>query len=115
MAGTRQDRFDCRILGVICGVCSFFYAESLGGKSTVERFATLLADDPLTVYEKSARMDMVTGALDTLLVEYPLGAGLGRWGMMRSVLWERAVTLIRPRSGLKSNSRPGCSTAVSCF
>lgn len=27
---------------------------------------------------------MVTGAFDTLLVEYPLGAGLGRWGMMRA-------------------------------
>ena len=26
---------------------------------------------------------MVIGAFDTLLVEHPLGAGLGRWGMMR--------------------------------
>ena len=68
----------------VCGVCSFVYAEIYGGKSTMDRFATLLADDPLTVYEKSARMGMVTGAFDTLLVEYPLGAGLGRWGMMRA-------------------------------
>jgi hypothetical protein len=26
---------------------------------------------------------MVTEAFDTLLVDYPIGAGLGRWGMMR--------------------------------
>ena len=68
----------------VCGVCSLGYAEIYGGKSTMDRFATLLADNPLTVYEKSARMGMVTGAFDTLLVEYPLGAGLGRWGMMRA-------------------------------
>ena len=71
------------LLMVVCGVCGFVYAELYGGKSTVDRFATLLAHSPLTVYEKSARMGMVTGAFDTYLVEHPLGAGLGRWGMMR--------------------------------
>ena len=65
-------------------MCAFIYAEMYGGKSTIDRFATLLADDPLTVYEKSARLGMVTDAFDTLLVDYPLGAGLGRWGMMRA-------------------------------
>ena len=68
----------------VCGVCSLFYAQSLGGQSTIDRFATLLADDPSKVYEKSARMGMVTYAFDTLLFEHPLGAGLGRWGMMRA-------------------------------
>lgn len=68
----------------VCGAGSLFYAQSMGGRSTVDRFATLLSDDPLKVYEKSARMGMVTGAFDTLLVDYPLGAGLGRWGMMRA-------------------------------
>jgi hypothetical protein len=72
------------LLMVVCGVCSLIYAESLGGQSTINRFATLLADDPLTVYDKSARLFMVTNAFDTLLVDYPLGAGLGRWGMMRT-------------------------------
>ncbi len=67
----------------VCGVCSFLYAESLGGQATMNRFATLLADDPLKVYEKSARLGNVTMAFDSFLVEYPLGAGLGRWGMMR--------------------------------
>ena len=71
------------LLMAVCGFCSLLYAESLGGQSTIDRFATLLDDDPSKVYKKSARMDMVTDAFDTLLVEYPLGAGLGRWGMMR--------------------------------
>jgi hypothetical protein len=66
-----------------CGACAFFYAELYGGKSTVDRFATLVAEDPLKVYEKSSRLGMVVGAFDTTLIEFPLGAGLGRWGMMR--------------------------------
>ena len=72
------------LLMAVCGFYSLLYAESLGGQSTIDRFATLLEDDPSKVYEKSARMGMVTGAFDSLLVDYPLGAGLGRWGMMRA-------------------------------
>ena len=66
-----------------CGVISLRYAASLGGQSTVNRFATLFEDDALTVYERSARLGMVTNTFDTLILEHPLGAGLGRWGMMR--------------------------------
>jgi hypothetical protein len=66
-----------------CGICSLFYAEFYGGRSTMDRFSTLLADDPMKVYEKSYRLGMVVSAFDTTLVEHPLGAGLGRWGMMR--------------------------------
>jgi hypothetical protein len=68
----------------ICGVCSVLYSGSVGGESTIDRFATLVSDHPLTVYEKSARLFMVTDAFDSLLVNHPLGAGLGRWGMMRT-------------------------------
>ena len=72
------------LLMAVCGFYSLLYAKSLGGQSTIDRFATLLEDDPAKVYEKSARMGMVTDAFDTLLVEHPLGAGLARWGMMRT-------------------------------
>jgi hypothetical protein len=65
------------------GIGSLGYATSLGGQATLDRFTSLVEEDPLTVYDRSARMGMVTGALDTLLVEHPLGAGLGRYGMMR--------------------------------
>jgi hypothetical protein len=72
------------VLMAACAVSGLFYAELYGGQSTINRFATLLADNPVTVYEKSARLGMVAGAFDTLLVDYPFGAGLGRWGMMRT-------------------------------
>jgi hypothetical protein len=66
-----------------CGVGSLRYASSVGGQNTVNRFATLLADDPLTVYRRSLRLGMVTQTFDSLIVDHPFGAGLGRWGMMR--------------------------------
>lgn len=68
---------------VVGGVGSLRYASSIGGQSTLDRFATLLEDDPMTVYKRSARLDMVAGTFDAILLEYPLGAGLGRWGMTR--------------------------------
>lgn len=68
----------------VCGFGSFLYASSVGGQETVNRFATLTENDPTTILEKSGRLGMTTNALDTLLVEYPFGAGLGRWGMMRA-------------------------------
>ena len=71
------------LLIAVCGFYSLLYAESLGGQSTIDRFATLLEDDPSKVYLRSARMGMVISAFDTVLVEHPIGAGLGRWGMMR--------------------------------
>ena len=67
----------------LCGVCSILYAASLGGQSTIDRFASLVGDDAVTVYAKSARLGMVASTFDTYIIEYPLGAGLGRWGMMR--------------------------------
>jgi hypothetical protein len=69
-----------------CGPGALWYATALGGRSTVDRFATLLTHDPLAVYRSSARMSMVKQTFDSLIVEYPLGAGLGRWGMMRKYL-----------------------------
>ena len=67
-----------------CGFCSFILVESLGGQATLDRFGTLVGDNPITVYEKSARLSMVTNTFDELLIDHPLGAGLGRWGMMRA-------------------------------
>jgi hypothetical protein len=64
-------------------VGSIWYASSLVGRSVIDRFATLLEADPLTVYQRSQRLAMVTQTFDTLIFDYPLGAGLGRWGMMR--------------------------------
>jgi hypothetical protein len=54
----------------------------LGGTSTQERFATLLQDDPRSVYYTS-RGQQLAASVGDLWSQYPLGAGLARWGMMR--------------------------------
>jgi hypothetical protein len=61
---------------------SLTLAIALGGQSVQDRFSTLFAEDPRTLYYNS-RGIAVEYAFSNLLVEYPLGAGLARWGMMR--------------------------------
>ena len=59
---------------------SFIVAVTLGGESVSSRFMTLFADDPLAVYyhARGVQLDIT---FSELLYQYPLGAGLGRWGM----------------------------------
>ncbi len=54
----------------------------LGGPSIQERFSTLLQDDPGSIYYSSRGQQLASG-FNELLDEYPFGAGLARWGMMR--------------------------------
>jgi hypothetical protein len=61
---------------------SFVFAVALGGNEVSDRFASLFAGDPRTLYYAS-RGQAVEYGFTNLLTEYPLGAGLGRWGMMR--------------------------------
>ena len=56
-------------------------AVALGGQSTLDRFSTLLAEDPATLYYNNRGVAFQQG-FTTLLSEYPMGAGLARWGMM---------------------------------
>jgi hypothetical protein len=70
------------LIGVIAFI-SFSGALVLGGESIVNRFETLIEDDPITVYYSTGRGGQLEGAFTKYLVDYPLGAGLGRWGMMR--------------------------------
>jgi len=57
-------------------------ATTLGGQSITDRFSTLVDSDPRELYYQS-RGKSVEYAFNNLLVDYPLGAGLARWGMMR--------------------------------
>jgi hypothetical protein len=54
----------------------------LGGTSIRDRFATLLQDDPGSIYY-TARGQQLAAGFNELLTTYPFGAGLARWGMMR--------------------------------
>ncbi len=69
---------------VVLGLVAFFgftWAIAVGGNGIAERFATLTAADPGTVYHQN-RGHFIETSIQELLPEFPLGAGLGRWGMM---------------------------------
>jgi hypothetical protein len=73
--------------GLLVGSLSL--ATILGGESIAERFTTLIAEDPRQLYYQS-RGIAVEYAFSNLLVDYPLGAGLARWGMMRAYFGDPA-------------------------
>lgn len=69
--------------GIMAGAVlagSFVLAVALGGQSVVDRFLTLFADDPMSVYYRSRGVQL-DYTLTEMLYEFPFGAGLGRWGM----------------------------------
>jgi hypothetical protein len=71
--------FGALAVGLVIGGLSI--ATTLGGASVAERFSTLLEGDPRDLYYQS-RGVQVELAMTELLDDYPLGAGLGRWGML---------------------------------
>jgi hypothetical protein len=62
-------------------VVGLFAASLLGGEAITERFSSLLQEDPTTLYQRNRGYMLRDTA--TYIADYPLGAGLGRWGMMR--------------------------------
>jgi hypothetical protein len=71
-------------LGIIGGatLCgTFLFAVVLGGESIVERTLTLFRQDPISLYSAS-RGGQLVYTFDELVRTFPLGAGLGRWGMI---------------------------------
>jgi hypothetical protein len=69
--------------GILSGgavVLALSLAVTLGGASITDRVNSLFAGDPLSVYQQ-ARGTQLTFTFFDLLFQYPLGAGLGRWGM----------------------------------
>jgi hypothetical protein len=54
---------------------------ALGGESTLKRFEHLVVGDPRLAYQ-AARGEYLDHAFTVMLPQYPLGAGLGRWGQV---------------------------------
>lgn len=69
------------VILVILIILSFSYAVSVGGKGVSNRMSTLVQTRPDAVYYKN-RGIFLEETIKVLLPQYPLGAGLGRWGMM---------------------------------
>jgi hypothetical protein len=70
--------------GILAGtvvIGSLSAAVALGGTAISERVYSLFASDPLSVYQ-GARGSQLNFTFFELLFQYPIGAGIGRWGMM---------------------------------
>jgi len=73
-------------LGLVGGAvvmlgAGFAWVARNAGTKAVEKFGSLLGSDPASLYQKS-RGFYVTEAFDRYIWEYPLGLGLGWWGMV---------------------------------
>jgi hypothetical protein len=86
MLGYHNRKSKAVVFGSACAglvVVAFTASVFIGGEGIRDRFLTLLADDPRTVYINNRGAGMAAG-MSELVGEYPFGAGLARWGMMRN-------------------------------
>ena len=65
----------------LAAVLSFSWAIAVGGGSITERFSSLIADKPAEVYRQN-RGHLIEATIENALPQFPLGAGIGRWGMI---------------------------------
>jgi hypothetical protein len=68
-------------VGVTLVAGSYLWALAVGGDAVADRFSGLANDGVLRVFD-SQRGSFIRYTLSELLYEFPIGAGLGRWGMM---------------------------------
>jgi len=95
----RQGKFG-RVTLMLVGVtalivATFSWAATIGGGSTVDRITSLVRDRPDAVYYQH-RGRFLEQTFNVLLPQYPLGAGLGRWGMMNSYFGNNSNSLSQP-------------------
>lgn len=77
--GRRVASLAATLAGVVA--VSFPWAVWVGGEAATKRLASLIEDKPGEVYY-SNRGHFLDETVNVLLPKYPVGAGLGRWGMM---------------------------------
>lgn len=70
-------------VGVLIMIATTTWAMNIGGEMTSERFLSLINDSPDTVVYQN-RGSFLEETVTDIIPKYPLGAGLGRWGMMNS-------------------------------
>ncbi|HET9272418.1 MAG TPA: hypothetical protein VFO31_29780 [Vicinamibacterales bacterium] len=69
-------------VGAVLVIGAFVWAVTVGGDALVDRFSGLVNDGVIHTFREQ-RGVFLTYTLSELLYEFPLGAGLGRWGMMQ--------------------------------
>jgi hypothetical protein len=85
LLGQRRPGRFVAVLAVVLaiGTLGFGLATSVAEQHVTNRFASLFASDPGTVYAEN-RGIFIRYTIYDLIPTYPLGAGLGRWGMIHS-------------------------------
>jgi hypothetical protein len=68
---------------VVLVLGTFYWAVAVGGQAVTGRLSTLIEQDAGQVYYSNRGL-FLEHTIVELLPEYPLGAGLGRWGMMNA-------------------------------
>ena len=71
------------VVGGTVVLISFQVAFAMGGDMMLDRLSSLTDGAPITVYQRNRGL-VLEDAFFTLLPKYPLGAGLGHWGMMNA-------------------------------
>src|SRR5262249_5098077 len=72
---------------VVLVVGTFYWAVAVGGEVVTRRLSTLIEQDSGQGYYTNRGL-FLEHTVVTLLPEYPLGAGLGRWGVMNAYFGE---------------------------
>ncbi len=89
----RQGRTIDSAVGAAAGIAvvagAYLWAVAVGGDAVADRFLGLLNDGVLRTFDESRGL-FVRYTLSELLYEFPLGAGLGRWGMMQLLFGDAA-------------------------
>ena len=90
----RQGRTTDSAVGAAAGITvvagAYLWAVAVGGDAVADRFIGLLNDGVLRTFDESRGL-FVRYTLTELLDEFPLGAGLGRWGMMQLLFGDAAL------------------------
>ena len=69
-------------VGIALVVGSYIWALAVGGDAVSDRFSGLANDGVFRVFQEQRGM-FIRYTLSEMLYQFPLGAGLGRWGMMQ--------------------------------
>ena len=81
MARRRVSPFQVLALIAVVGVGGYFLAVNVGGEGVTGATQKITQTAPTHLFY-AERGQFLEYTLDVLLPQYPLGAGLGRWGMM---------------------------------
>lgn len=82
-------------VGILIAIITTSWAVNVGGEMTSERFLSLINESPDTVVYQNRGL-FLEETVNEIIPKYPLGAGLGRWGMINSYFGSNYNPLTHP-------------------